>query len=182
MLYSLPTYYKNLKKHHLQHHYKDYENGFGVSSRFWDVVFSTDLADTPTTAFPTKVPVQQLSQQRWDAQNMQRPINSVRAVSHDRFRATSFIEEGPAQKPVQKIPEQKWDAQSMKRLTAPLRAVSLDRLKTFNERCKKAKTAYFTSIANASTFISPKLGMWLASLCTSAQPDGFKRVIWSCVS
>jgi 4-hydroxysphinganine ceramide fatty acyl 2-hydroxylase len=32
-----------LKKYHLQHHFMDYENGFGVTSRFWDVVFGTQL-------------------------------------------------------------------------------------------------------------------------------------------
>lgn len=45
--YSLPLYYKELKKYHLQHHYADFENGFGVTSRFWDRVFGTEL-ETPT--------------------------------------------------------------------------------------------------------------------------------------
>ena len=40
---SLPSPYKQLKKYHLQHHYADYENGFGVTSRFWDKVFNTEL-------------------------------------------------------------------------------------------------------------------------------------------
>ncbi|KAI9672249.1 MAG: fatty acid alpha-hydroxylase [Alyxoria varia] len=40
---SLPSYYKELKKYHLQHHFADYENGFGVTSRFWDWVFKTEL-------------------------------------------------------------------------------------------------------------------------------------------
>lgn len=40
---SLPSYYKQLKKYHLQHHFADYNNGFGVSSRFWDKVFGTEL-------------------------------------------------------------------------------------------------------------------------------------------
>ncbi|KAK2751021.1 fatty acid alpha-hydroxylase [Myotisia sp. PD_48] len=40
---NLPTYYKSLKKYHLQHHFADYENGFGVTSRFWDKVFGTEL-------------------------------------------------------------------------------------------------------------------------------------------
>ncbi|KAJ5788997.1 uncharacterized protein N7518_006008 [Penicillium psychrosexuale] len=40
---SLPSYYKELKKYHLQHHFADYENGFGVTSRFWDRVFGTEL-------------------------------------------------------------------------------------------------------------------------------------------
>ena len=40
---TLPSYYKTLKQYHLDHHYKDYENGFGVTSRFWDTVFGTEL-------------------------------------------------------------------------------------------------------------------------------------------
>lgn len=48
---SLPSYYKQLKKYHLQHHFANFDNGFGVTSRFWDVVFGTEL-ETPA---PTKV-------------------------------------------------------------------------------------------------------------------------------
>ncbi|KAF3398559.1 Ceramide very long chain fatty acid hydroxylase SCS7 [Penicillium rolfsii] len=44
---NLPLYYKELKKYHLQHHYADFENGFGVTSRFWDRVFGTEL-ETPS--------------------------------------------------------------------------------------------------------------------------------------
>ncbi|KAK8129888.1 hypothetical protein PG999_002268 [Apiospora kogelbergensis] len=40
---NLPAYYKQLKKHHLAHHFLDYENGFGVSSRIWDKVFGTEI-------------------------------------------------------------------------------------------------------------------------------------------
>jgi 4-hydroxysphinganine ceramide fatty acyl 2-hydroxylase len=40
---NLPSYYRELKKYHLQHHFADYENGFGVSSRFWDIIFGTEL-------------------------------------------------------------------------------------------------------------------------------------------
>lgn len=40
---SLPAYYKDLKKYHIRHHFADYENGFGVTSRFWDRVFGTEL-------------------------------------------------------------------------------------------------------------------------------------------
>ena len=43
-LSSLPSYYRALKKYHLQHHFADYENGFGVTSRFWDRVLGTELA------------------------------------------------------------------------------------------------------------------------------------------
>jgi 4-hydroxysphinganine ceramide fatty acyl 2-hydroxylase len=44
---NLPLYYKQLKKYHLQHHFADYENGFGVTSRFWDRVFGTELEIPP---------------------------------------------------------------------------------------------------------------------------------------
>jgi len=40
---SLPAYYRELKKYHLQHHFADFENGFGVTSRFWDRMFGTEL-------------------------------------------------------------------------------------------------------------------------------------------
>ena len=40
---NLPAYYRELKKYHLQHHFADFENGFGVTSRFWDKVFGTEL-------------------------------------------------------------------------------------------------------------------------------------------
>ncbi|KAI9747912.1 MAG: fatty acid alpha-hydroxylase [Lichina confinis] len=40
----LPAYYREIKKYHLQHHYSDHENGFGVTSRFWDRVFGTELS------------------------------------------------------------------------------------------------------------------------------------------
>lgn len=39
----LPTYYQTLRQYHMAHHYDDYENGFGVTSRFWDRVFGTEL-------------------------------------------------------------------------------------------------------------------------------------------
>jgi len=44
---TLPSYWRELKKYHLQHHFMDYENGFGVTSRFWDQVFGTQLAPPP---------------------------------------------------------------------------------------------------------------------------------------
>ena len=40
---NLPLWYKQLKKYHLQHHFLDYQNGFGVTSSFWDRVFGTEL-------------------------------------------------------------------------------------------------------------------------------------------
>ncbi|EPE03799.1 inositolphosphorylceramide-b c-26 hydroxylase [Ophiostoma piceae UAMH 11346] len=44
---NLPLWYKGLKKYHLAHHFLDYELGFGVTSRFWDTVFGTELNMTP---------------------------------------------------------------------------------------------------------------------------------------
>ncbi|KAE8270462.1 hypothetical protein A4X09_0g1863 [Tilletia walkeri] len=40
---KLPTYMRKMKKYHLEHHYKNYELGFGVTSKFWDVIFGTKL-------------------------------------------------------------------------------------------------------------------------------------------
>ncbi|ONH66568.1 Ceramide very long chain fatty acid hydroxylase SCS7 [Cyberlindnera fabianii] len=40
---KLPSYLQKLKKYHLEHHYKNYELGFGVTSWFWDRVFGTYL-------------------------------------------------------------------------------------------------------------------------------------------
>ncbi|KAI3626686.1 4-hydroxysphinganine ceramide fatty acyl 2-hydroxylase [Malassezia furfur] len=40
---KLPQYLKEQKKYHLEHHYKNYELGFGVTSKFWDIVFHTLL-------------------------------------------------------------------------------------------------------------------------------------------
>jgi 4-hydroxysphinganine ceramide fatty acyl 2-hydroxylase len=47
---NLPLWYKQLKKYHLQHHFLDYENGFGVTSRFWDRIFGTELVDPKKAA------------------------------------------------------------------------------------------------------------------------------------
>ncbi|WXC65293.1 hypothetical protein SNK03_011098 [Fusarium graminearum] len=47
---DLPLWYKDLKKYHLAHHFLDYELGFGVTSRFWDTIFGTELIyDTKKT-------------------------------------------------------------------------------------------------------------------------------------
>jgi len=40
---SLPTYMREMKKYHLAHHYKNFELGFGVTSKIWDYVFNTVL-------------------------------------------------------------------------------------------------------------------------------------------
>ncbi|KAK3072973.1 fatty acid alpha-hydroxylase [Teratosphaeriaceae sp. CCFEE 6253] len=44
---NLPSWYRGLKKYHMQHHFMDYENGFGITSRFWDRVFGTELGPPP---------------------------------------------------------------------------------------------------------------------------------------
>lgn len=32
-----------IKQHHMIHHYKDDDHGYGVSSKFWDIIFRTDF-------------------------------------------------------------------------------------------------------------------------------------------
>ncbi|GJE86566.1 fatty acid hydroxylase [Phanerochaete sordida] len=39
----LPAYLKEQKKYHLAHHYKNFDLGFGVTSKMWDIVFNTVL-------------------------------------------------------------------------------------------------------------------------------------------
>ena len=34
-------FWMDLKHHHMIHHYKDPDNGYGVSSKFWDLIFRT---------------------------------------------------------------------------------------------------------------------------------------------
>ena len=38
-----PGYFRNMKLYHMQHHYKFGTIGFGVSSKFWDLVFKSDI-------------------------------------------------------------------------------------------------------------------------------------------
>lgn len=40
---KLPTYLKKMKVFHLEHHFRNYEAGFGVTSPIWDWVFKTDF-------------------------------------------------------------------------------------------------------------------------------------------
>ncbi|KAF9564482.1 oxidoreductase [Agrocybe pediades] len=40
---KLPQYMKDMKKYHLAHHYKNFELGYGVTSKIWDYVFNTVL-------------------------------------------------------------------------------------------------------------------------------------------
>lgn len=39
----LPSYMREMKRYHLAHHYKNFELGFGVTSKVWDYVFNTVL-------------------------------------------------------------------------------------------------------------------------------------------
>ncbi|KAJ7695452.1 fatty acid-2 hydroxylase [Mycena rosella] len=40
---QLPAYLREMKRYHLAHHYKNFELGFGVTSKIWDIVFNTVL-------------------------------------------------------------------------------------------------------------------------------------------
>jgi 4-hydroxysphinganine ceramide fatty acyl 2-hydroxylase len=40
---QLPNYVRELKKYHLAHHYQNFELGFGVTSKFWDYIWGTQL-------------------------------------------------------------------------------------------------------------------------------------------
>ncbi|KAF9226331.1 Inositolphosphorylceramide-B hydroxylase [Gyrodon lividus] len=39
----LPAYMREMKRYHLAHHYKNFELGFGVTSKIWDYIFNTVL-------------------------------------------------------------------------------------------------------------------------------------------
>lgn len=51
---QLPPYFKVLKKHHLDHHYKNYDLAYGVSSMFWDNVFGTSMSNVESRLLETK--------------------------------------------------------------------------------------------------------------------------------
>ncbi|KIX07414.1 uncharacterized protein Z518_02067 [Rhinocladiella mackenziei CBS 650.93] len=44
--HQLPSYVQELKKYHLAHHYQNFELGFGVTSKFWDYIWGTQLEYT----------------------------------------------------------------------------------------------------------------------------------------
>jgi sterol desaturase/sphingolipid hydroxylase (fatty acid hydroxylase superfamily) len=44
----------DLKNHHMYHHYREPDNGFGVSTTFWDMVFRTMFAKTKKNTTPTE--------------------------------------------------------------------------------------------------------------------------------
>jgi sterol desaturase/sphingolipid hydroxylase (fatty acid hydroxylase superfamily) len=44
-------FWLDLKHHHMLHHYKDMNNGYGVSSKFWDMIFRTTFGKKDGTTF-----------------------------------------------------------------------------------------------------------------------------------
>jgi len=40
------AYFKDMKLYHMQHHYKFGQIAFGVSMKFWDIVFNTAIPET----------------------------------------------------------------------------------------------------------------------------------------
>jgi 4-hydroxysphinganine ceramide fatty acyl 2-hydroxylase len=44
-----PGHWMDMKKYHMQHHYKNGTMGFGVSQKFWDRVFVTEITDYSKT-------------------------------------------------------------------------------------------------------------------------------------
>ncbi|KAI8071215.1 hypothetical protein BC940DRAFT_252656, partial [Gongronella butleri] len=40
------VHFREMKRYHLAHHYKNYESGFGITSKIWDYVFGTVLDDS----------------------------------------------------------------------------------------------------------------------------------------
>ncbi|KCV72152.1 hypothetical protein H696_01555 [Fonticula alba] len=47
-----------LKRHHLRHHYEDYQKAFGITSKLWDGVFSTELPPDPAFERRPAIPSQ----------------------------------------------------------------------------------------------------------------------------
>ena len=43
--YKVAKWLKNLWKSHIDHHYRDSNKGYGVSSSFWDRIFGTRQAE-----------------------------------------------------------------------------------------------------------------------------------------
>ncbi|GME83349.1 unnamed protein product [[Candida] boidinii] len=51
----LPKIYQELKTNHLEHHYKNFQLGFGVTSVFWDKVFNTVLHPGEVDVFQKQI-------------------------------------------------------------------------------------------------------------------------------
>jgi len=43
------SYFKMMKLYHMQHHYKNGEEGFGITSKIWDRVFDTEITNDYST-------------------------------------------------------------------------------------------------------------------------------------
>ncbi|KUI67758.1 Ceramide very long chain fatty acid hydroxylase SCS7 [Cytospora mali] len=43
--HKVPSLFQSTKTYHLQHHFMDYQRGFGITSRLWDAVFGSQLQD-----------------------------------------------------------------------------------------------------------------------------------------
>lgn len=64
MLYDIGHYYLHhsqphkfvefRKKYHMYHHYKDPDNGYGITTSFWDKIFGTELDMRKKTEKPNK--------------------------------------------------------------------------------------------------------------------------------
>ncbi|CAO3630783.1 unnamed protein product [Cunninghamella blakesleeana] len=46
-------HFKEMKKYHMAHHYKNYEDGYGITSKLWDVAFGTVLKYGTTSSANT---------------------------------------------------------------------------------------------------------------------------------
>ena len=44
-LYLKSGIWMKIKQHHMVHHFRDPDHGYGVSSKFWDIIFRTDFKD-----------------------------------------------------------------------------------------------------------------------------------------
>ena len=45
---DLATYMTRMKTYHMDHHYKDYHEGYGITTKFWDHVFGTAITPVMT--------------------------------------------------------------------------------------------------------------------------------------
>ena len=85
-------------------------------------------------------------------------------------------------KTIQEESIKKLNKPSMKRSITRTRANTDGHLKKVAKLWDTINSTYFTSIANACTILSPRVGAWIAPLGKPARPDGFKRFTWPCVS
>ncbi|KAI9303516.1 hypothetical protein BJ944DRAFT_283098 [Cunninghamella echinulata] len=47
-------HFKEMKKYHMAHHYKNYEDGYGITSKLWDIAFGTVLQYGTTSSNTSK--------------------------------------------------------------------------------------------------------------------------------